>query len=82
VVCWSRFPNGRDELLNGSQFDSLPEARVGIETWRIDYNMRRPHTTHGELAPTSSPPTGPSTNQEPHSTWTINRVPITLTVTA
>jgi len=44
----SRF---RDELLNGWQFDSLREARVIIEDWRIDYNWQRPHTAHGDLTP-------------------------------
>jgi len=44
----SRF---RDELLNGWQFDSLLEARVIIEDWRIDYNWKRPHTAHGDLTP-------------------------------
>ena len=44
----SRF---RDELLNLWQFDSLLEARVIIEDWRIDYNVNRPHTAHGELTP-------------------------------
>ena len=29
----------RDELLNGRQWDSLLEARVIIEDWRIDYNI-------------------------------------------
>jgi putative transposase len=41
----------RDELLNGWQFDSLLEARVIIEDWRIDYNWNRPHTAHGDLTP-------------------------------
>jgi len=41
----------RDELLNGWQFDSLLEARVIIEDWRIDYNVNRPHTAHGDLTP-------------------------------
>ena len=41
----------RNELLNGWQFDSLREARVIIEDWRIDYNDNRPHTAHGELTP-------------------------------
>ena len=34
------------------QFESLLEARVIIEDWRIDYNMNRPHTAHGDLTPT------------------------------
>jgi putative transposase len=42
----------RDELLNLWQFDSLLEARVIIEDWRIDSNVNRPHTAHGDLTPT------------------------------
>ena len=30
----------------------LLEARVIIEDWRIDYNLNRPHTAHGDLTPT------------------------------
>jgi len=41
----------RDELLNLWQFDSLLEARVLIEDWRIDYNQNRPHSAHGDLTP-------------------------------
>ena len=50
---WIESFNGRlrDEFLNGWQFDSLLEAQVLIEDWRIDYNMRRPHTAHGDLTP-------------------------------
>jgi putative transposase len=44
----SRF---RDELLSGRQWDSLLEARVTIEDWRIDHNINRPHTAHGDLTP-------------------------------
>ena len=42
----------RDELLNAWQFDSLLEARVHLDDWRIDYNTNRPHTAHGDLTPT------------------------------
>lgn len=51
---WIESFNGRlrDELLNGWQFDSLLEAQVIIEDWRLDYNTARPHTAHGELTPT------------------------------
>ena len=50
---WIESFNGRlrDELLNGWQFDSLLEAKVIIEDWRIDYNMHRPHSAHGDLTP-------------------------------
>ncbi len=41
----------RDELLNLWRFDSLREARVIIEDWRIDDNTNRPHTAHGDQTP-------------------------------
>ena len=41
----------RDELLSVEQFNSLLEAQVVIEDWRIDYNMLRPHSSLGWLAP-------------------------------
>ena len=61
---WIESFNGRlrDELLNLWQFDSLLEARVIIEDWRIDYNWNRPHTAHGDLAPA-----------EFAAKWTINQ---------
>ena len=51
---WIESFNGkfRDELLNGWQFDSLLEAQVLVEDFRIDYNLNRPHTAHGDLTPT------------------------------
>ncbi|MGE3328497.1 MAG: IS3 family transposase [Acidimicrobiia bacterium] len=63
---WIESFNGRfrDELLNGWQFDSLREARVIIEDWRIDYNVNRPHTAHGELTPS-----------EFAANWTTNNQP-------
>lgn len=50
---WIESFNGRlrDEFLNGWQFDSLLEAQVLIEDWRIDYNEHRPHSAHGDLTP-------------------------------
>jgi putative transposase len=41
---WIESFNGRmrDEFLNGTQFDSLFEAQVLTEAWRIDYNNHRP----------------------------------------
>jgi putative transposase len=41
----------RDEHLNGQVFDSLLEAQVLTEDWRIDYNNNRPHSAHGWLTP-------------------------------
>jgi putative transposase len=41
----------RDECLNLHWFESLPDARLTIEEWRIDYNEVRPHSSLGNLTP-------------------------------
>ncbi|MDB5072637.1 MAG: family transposase [Candidatus Eremiobacteraeota bacterium] len=41
----------RDELLNEHAFPTIFHARVAIESWRVDYNLRRPHTSLGGLTP-------------------------------
>lgn len=41
----------RDECLNEHLFDGLADARHIIEAWRQDYNIKRPHTALGGLAP-------------------------------
>jgi putative transposase len=41
----------RDECLNENWFVSLEDARDKIESWRIDYNTKRPHTSLGNLTP-------------------------------
>lgn len=41
----------RDECLTVHQFASLAEAQTIIETWRLDYNQRRPHSSLGHLTP-------------------------------
>lgn len=45
--------NGRvhDELLNIEEFGSLIEARVLVESWRMEYNTYRPHSSLGGLTP-------------------------------
>lgn len=50
---WIESFNGRlrDELLNIQLFDSLLEAKVLLEDWRIDYNTNRPHSALGWLSP-------------------------------
>jgi putative transposase len=50
---WIESSNGRlrDEFLNGQLFDTLLEARILLENWRIDYNINRPHSAHGGLSP-------------------------------
>ena len=49
----------RDECLNGEIFYSLREAQVVIESWRIHYNTKRPHSALGYRPPapvTITPP--------------------------
>ena len=41
----------RDELLDVEEFACLAEARVVIEDWREDYNLRRPHSSLGMRPP-------------------------------
>ena len=41
----------RDECLNGEIFYGLREAQVVIETWRIHYNTKRPHSALGYRPP-------------------------------
>jgi putative transposase len=41
----------RDECLNQHWFGNLPEAARMIKEWRKDYNLARPHSSLGYLAP-------------------------------
>lgn len=41
----------RDELLAREQFDTLLEAKVLIERWRLHFNAVRPHSSLGYRAP-------------------------------
>ena len=41
----------RDECLNENWFLTLKDARDIIETWRIDYNDDRPHSSLRGLSP-------------------------------
>lgn len=41
----------RDECLNQHWFKDLREARRIIETWRVDYNRERPHSSLKNLSP-------------------------------
>jgi putative transposase len=41
----------RDECLNLHWFLSLKDAKQEIETWRVDYNHERPHSSLGRLTP-------------------------------
>ena len=50
---WIESFNGRlrDEFLNGQLFETLLEAQVLLEAWRIDYNTERPHSSLGWRSP-------------------------------
>ena len=41
----------RDELLDRELFDTLHEAQVLIERWRVHYNTKRPHSSLGYRPP-------------------------------
>jgi putative transposase len=43
----------RRELLNGEVIDSVLEAQILIDDWRVDYNTYRPHQSLGYLTPTA-----------------------------
>jgi putative transposase len=42
----------RDECLNENWFLGLADAREKIETWRLDYNLVRPHSSLNDRTPT------------------------------
>ena len=42
----------RDECLNAHWFENLADARRKIETWRVDYNQSRPHSSLAYRTPT------------------------------
>jgi putative transposase len=41
----------RDECLNEHWFITMAQARRAIESWRIEYNTERPHSSLGDLTP-------------------------------
>ncbi len=41
----------RDELLSVDIFDTLIEAQILLEHWRMDYNWNRPHSALGNQPP-------------------------------
>ena len=52
----------RDECLDGEIFYSLKEAQIVIESWRVHYNTKRPHSALGYRPPaplTVKPPLDP-----------------------
>ena len=69
----------RDELLNAEVFNTLAEARVLIEQWRVHYNTVRPHSSLGYRPPapevvllgTLTPPGNPVPTGSPPQSATM-----------
>lgn len=66
----------RDEFLICEQFDTLLEAEVPAEDWRIEDNTYRPHGSLDDLTPRRSGPSGSTNNEHPHDALTNNRRPV------
>jgi putative transposase len=66
----------RDELLAVEAFNSLLEARVLVQDWRIEYNTLRPHSALGYLTPTEYAKTWTTNHPHSHSRWTNNQGPV------
>ena len=54
----------RDECLNEHWFLSLAHARRVIETWRIEYNTERPHSSLGNRTPEEFANSRPTPDEE------------------
>lgn len=52
-ICLLESFNGslRDECLNTHWFESIEDAKVCIEAWRLDYNESRPHMALRGITP-------------------------------
>ena len=59
----------RDECLNEHLFKSYRHARETVEAWRIDYNLRRPHTSLNGLTPSAF-----ETRSRPHHNMTKTKL--------
>ena len=66
----------RDELLAVEAFNTLLEAQVLVEDWRIEYNTVRPHSALGYLTPTDYAKAWTANHPNSHSGWTNNRGPV------
>jgi Integrase core domain len=68
----------RDELLAVEAFNTLLEARVLVEDWRIEYNSVRPHSALGYLTLTDYAKAWTATHPDSHNEWTNNRGPLRI----
>ncbi len=68
----------RDELLNGEIFDTLLEAKVLIERWRIEYNSVRPHSSLDYRPPAPEAKTFAPIDPE-YKHWNTEQMALALT---
>ena len=68
----------RDELLNGEIFDTLLEAKVLIERWRMDYNRVRPHSSLNYRSPAPEAQTFEAKNDD-YNPWDPEQMALALT---
>jgi Integrase core domain len=67
----------RRELLNAEVIDSVLEAQILIDDWRVDYNTYRPHQSLGYLTPAEfARRWGWRTKPESHKRWTDEGGPV------
>ena len=43
----------RDECLNTNWFETLDDARCGVQAWQREYNDERPHSSLGNVPPSA-----------------------------
>jgi putative transposase len=65
----------RDECLNEHWFLTMVHARRAIETWRIEYNTERPHSSLGDLTPEEYAERGLARQKEGVSFLTVDSKP-------
>jgi putative transposase len=65
----------RDECLNEHWFITMAQARRAIESWRIEYNTERPHSSLGDLTPQEFAERGLARRQEKVSSSTADSNP-------
>jgi putative transposase len=53
----------RDECLNREIFGSLLEAKIVIQSWRVEYNTERPHSSLGNKTPEEFSGRGPESSR-------------------
>ena len=69
----------RRELLEMESFNTLFEAQLLLDDWRLEYNHYRPHQSLNYMTPAEyARREGPTTNQNSHNDWTEERGPVTL----